>query len=72
MDPAPAPRVPAEPAKPSIEPIQHDGSREELPPEREGIMAYAYLRDVLGFRDDEYTWLAQKEQRGNEAVLHTG
>jgi hypothetical protein len=43
-----------------------------LPPEREGIMAYAYLRDVLGFRDDEYTWLAQKEQRGNEAVLHTG
>ena len=41
---------------------QHDGSREELPAEERKLTFSAFLKDVLGFKDDEYVWFATKEE----------
>jgi RecA-family ATPase len=47
--------------QPTMDPYTHDGAREELPPEEIAKPFSEFLRDVLGFRENEFVWLASKE-----------
>jgi hypothetical protein len=45
-----------------IKPYVHDGSVEELPSNEIKLPFSKFLKDVLGFRDDEFAWFGIKEE----------
>jgi RecA-family ATPase len=54
----------------SLTVYKHDGSKEDLPEQELKHSFSEFLKNVLGFRDDKYVWLAQKEEEYGEFKFH--
>jgi len=48
--------------EPRFKTYEHDGSKEDLPSEENKLTYSQFLKDVLGFKDDEYAWFANAEE----------